>query len=140
MWRSLSGLNISEQCVENALLFQWLRGAPSQTLDKVLGDFAFALWGRKMQRPTCGRDVLGIRPFAFASLPAALYGSGIVPDVTDEAALLRRVARIYRYDDSLVAGIHRLLPAHTLEVSRMLMAAEYLNQHAAESAAPVVHR
>lgn len=97
-------------------------------LDSVLGDFSFACWNRSAQILVCGRDAFGIRPFAyvykpgelfaFASLPKALHGSGIVSKIIDEHALARRMLYRLRSDDSLIAGICRLPPAHYLEVSR----------------------
>lgn len=97
-------------------------------LGRVLGDFVFASWDRKAERLVCGRDVFGVRPlsyvhrpgelFAFASLPKALHGAGIVAKTIDEDALARRIARSLRHDDSLIAGIKRLPPAHVVEVSR----------------------
>jgi len=99
-----------------------------RALDGVLGDFAFACWDRSTQVLVCGRDAFGVRPFAyvhrpgklfaFASLPKALHGSGIVSKTVDERALARRMLYHLRSDDSLIAGINRLPPAHYLEVSR----------------------
>lgn len=113
---------------QDALLLGALERFGPSGLDRVLGDFAFASWNRGAQRLTCGRDAFGIRPFAyvyqsskvfaFASLGKALHGSGIVVKRIDENALARRLARSLRSDDSLVAGIKRLPPAHAIEVSR----------------------
>lgn len=101
-------------------------GAPG--LARVLGDFAFAAWNAETQTLTCGRDVFGIRPFyyvfkpgelfAFASLPSALHGAGIVPRTIDPAALVRRAMRVQSFDHSLIEGVTRLPPGHALEVSR----------------------
>jgi len=101
-------------------------GAPG--LERVLGDFSFGRWEARYERLLCGRDAFGIRPlsyvyqprklFAFASLPKALHGTGIVAKKIDQGALARRVARKLRNDDSLIAGIKRLPPAHVIEVSR----------------------
>lgn len=97
-------------------------------LDRVLGDFAFASWDRDAQVLTCGRDVFGVRPFAyvhkpgklfaFASFPKGLHGAGVVPKRLDETALARHINRNLVADDSLIAGINRLPAAHYLEVSR----------------------
>lgn len=97
-------------------------------LAQTLGDFSFACWNEATQTLTCGRDSLGIRPFcyayrpgeifAFASLPKALYSTGIVPKQIDEDAVARHFARAVRPDDYFVPGIKRLPPAHVLEVSR----------------------
>jgi asparagine synthase (glutamine-hydrolysing) len=112
---------------ESALLLAALEMYGPAGLDRVLGDFAFASWNRSTQRLTCGRDAFGIRPFAyvyqpsklfaFASLPKALHGSGIVPKKIDEDALARRFVGAFRSDDCLISGINRLPPAHFLEVS-----------------------
>jgi len=113
---------------EDGLLLAALEKYGPTGLHRVLGDFAFACWNRNTLRLTCGRDAFGIRPFsyvyqpgklfAFASLPKALHGSGIIPKKIDEDALAGHMARTFRSDDSIVAGIKRLPPAHFLEVSR----------------------
>lgn len=112
---------------EDLLLLSTLEKLGPSGLDKILGDFAFAKWDKNTRRLTCARDAFGIRPFAyvhlpgklfaFASLPKALHGSGIVPKMVDQGALARRLAPVFRTDDSLIAGINRLPPAHSLEVS-----------------------
>jgi asparagine synthase (glutamine-hydrolysing) len=112
---------------EDALLLAALDRLGLSSLDRVLGDFAFARWDASAQRLVCGRDIFGIRPlayvhqpgqfFAFASFPKALYGAGIVSKEVDEDALARRMVRKMRLDESLIAGIKRLPPAHVVEVS-----------------------
>lgn len=111
---------------QSALLLEAVRQSGSP--EAVLGDFAFALWDGNRETLRCGRDIFGVRPlsyvyrpgelFAFASLPAALHGSGIVPLALDTAVVVSRNARVYRLDDSPVAGIVRLKPGHMLTVSR----------------------
>jgi asparagine synthase (glutamine-hydrolysing) len=112
---------------EDALLLAALQQFGSSGLGKVLGDFAFASWDTQSSRLFCGRDIFGIRPlayvhqpgklFAFASFPKALHGAGIVAKKVNEDALARRMVRNFRHDDSLIAGIKRLPPAHVIEVS-----------------------
>ena len=113
---------------EDSLLLSVIEKFGSSGLDLVLGDFAFASWNRSTQRLTCGRDAFGIRPlayvyqpgklFAFSSFPKALHGCGIVPKKIDEDAVAHRIIRAYRTNDCLVAGINRLPPAHSIQVSR----------------------
>jgi asparagine synthase (glutamine-hydrolysing) len=120
-------LGCDEAQAEDALLLTALERFGLPKLDQVLGDFAFASWNTKAQRLICGRDMFGIRPlafvhqpgkiFAFASFPNALHGAGIVAKKVDEDALVRRLVRNLRHDDSLIAGIRRLPPAHVIEVS-----------------------
>ena len=124
--RGWVGATATEQ--DDALLLAHLNRTGPSDLSRVLGDFAFAQWHGGNHHLTCGRDVFGIRPlsyvhlpgrlFAFASLPEALWGSGIVSKRVDVEALARRTAFMMRFDDSLVAGIQRLPPGHTIEVSR----------------------
>jgi asparagine synthase (glutamine-hydrolysing) len=114
--------------VEDALLLAAFERSGPSGLDQVLGDFAFASWNKNAQRLVCGRDIFGIRPlayvhqpgklFAFASLPKTLHGAGIVAKNVDEDALARRFMANFPYDDSLIACIKRLPPAHVIEVSR----------------------
>jgi asparagine synthase (glutamine-hydrolysing) len=113
---------------EDALLLAILERFGPSGLDQVLGDFSFASWDSNAQRLVCARDMFGIRSFAyvykpeklfaFASLPKALHGAGIVAKKVDEDALVRMMVRNLRHDDSLIAGIKRLPPAHFIEVSR----------------------
>ena len=113
---------------EDWLLLAMLERFGPSALDRVLGDFAFASWNKNTHRLVCARDAFGIRPlayfhkpgklFAFASLPKALHGAGIVPKKVDEDALARRMVRNLRHDDSLIVGIKRLPPANVIEISR----------------------
>jgi asparagine synthase (glutamine-hydrolysing) len=121
-------LNGDAPVKEDALLLAVLERDGPSGLDRVLGDFALASWNKTTQRLVCARDAFGIRPFAyvyqqgrlfaFASLPKALHGSGIVPKKIDEDVLVHRLMGVFRTDDSLVVGIQRLPPAHFLEISR----------------------
>jgi asparagine synthase (glutamine-hydrolysing) len=115
-----------DAAADDELLLAIMRHFGPSALNRVLGDFAFAYWDRTAGRLICGRDAMGIRPlsyvhrprdvFAFASLPNALHGVGIVQKTIDEDALVRRLDRNFRHDDNLVAGIKRVPPAHFLEL------------------------
>ena len=122
------GLGSDAPQAEDALLLAILARSGPSGLSQVLGDFAFASWNRNAQHLVCGRDVFGIRPFAyvhqpgklfaFASFPKALHGAGVVAKKVDEDAMLRRMVGNLRCDDSLIAGIKRLPPAHIVDVSQ----------------------
>jgi len=96
-------------------------------LDRV-SEISFSRAGTQTRRLVCGRDMFGIRPLAYVhqpaelfglcSFPKAFYGAGIVAKKVDEDAVARRVALHYDTNDSLIAGIKRLPPAHIIEVSR----------------------
>lgn len=121
-------LGRNSACPQADLLLATVQRFGAPGLERVLGDFAFARWDRQSKRLLCGCDIFGIRPlsyvhrpgrlFAFASLPKALHGTGIVAKKIDESAVARRIARSLRNDDSTIAGIKRLPPAHVIEVSR----------------------
>jgi len=106
-----------------AALQRWDTDAP----DKVLGDFAFAAWNRSTRTLSCGRDIFGIRPlvymhvpgqlFAFASLPRALHGAGLIDKKLDPCAVGRRLAFAWNDRDTLFEGISQLPPAHVLTVN-----------------------
>jgi asparagine synthase (glutamine-hydrolysing) len=103
-------------------LQRWDSDAPLN----VLGDYAFAAWNRPAQTLLCGRDAFGIRPFvyvyapdrlfAFASLPRALHGTGLIAKKLNQRGLALRLIQAWDDDDTLFEGIRRLPAAHVLEV------------------------
>ena len=97
--------------------------------EKLLGDFAFAIWDRHKQALFCARDHLGVKPFyyhqsnrtfAFASEIKALLGVPDVPSRINEVKiayhlqpnLLGQDKEITFYQD-----IFRLPPAHKMTVT-----------------------
>jgi asparagine synthase (glutamine-hydrolysing) len=104
---------------------QWGLGC----LDRLNGQFAFALWDRRRGQLLLARDHLGEKPlhyarlpdggFAFASEPVALL---LVPGVSrqlDPAALDDYLALGYVPDPATIfAGIRRLPAAHFLLIER----------------------
>lgn len=92
--------------------------------EKLLGDFAFAIWDRSEQTLFCARDHFGIRPFyyyhsdelfAFASEIKALFCVADVPRQLDELRVGYHLA--LTVEDKAITfyiGIRRLLPSHSL--------------------------
>ncbi|MBI4868129.1 MAG: hypothetical protein HY816_14375 [Candidatus Wallbacteria bacterium] len=117
--RALGIADVEEERLMLAALERWGDDAPA----RLLGDFAFAQWSSKPQSMLCGRDIFGVRPlayvnrpgvlFAFASFPRGLHPS-IVDRRLDEAALLRRMLRVSRADETFVQEVRRLPAAHVL--------------------------
>jgi asparagine synthase (glutamine-hydrolysing) len=97
-----------------------------KALDRLNGDFAFALWDSERCRLLLARDPTGERPlyfhagsgfFAFASMPRGLHAAGI-PRQPDEDRLIEFVALIPEMGrGSYFKGIEQLAPGHSLTVS-----------------------
>ncbi len=93
-------------------------------MDKLIGDFAFAIWDRQNNALFCGRDHLGVKPlyyhltdrsFIFASEIKALFGHPDVPRGLDEETVGDFLVPIL--DDrerTFYEGIRRLPAAHIL--------------------------
>ena len=93
-------------------------------IDKLLGDFAFAIWDRREGALFCGRDHMGIRPFyyhltdrgfIFASeIKAILSLPGVLREL-DEVTLSNFLVPIFDdWERTFYAGIRRLPAAHFL--------------------------
>jgi asparagine synthase (glutamine-hydrolysing) len=108
------------------LLHAWRRWDENM-LNRILGDYAFALWDEREHKLVLARDPLGERPlyyrtgggyFAFASMPQGLAGLEGRPAV-DEARLAAFVAdRPPGGDRSFFAGVSRIEPGHMLVAGR----------------------
>ncbi|WP_148255199.1 asparagine synthase-related protein [Aidingimonas lacisalsi] len=99
----------------------------AQCVEKLVGDFAFAIWDTHDQSLFCARDHIGARPlyyrhvgdrFLFATAISGLKAFKDVPLAIDE----RRVASFLRWpfdatEDSFFQDIHPLLPGHWLHVT-----------------------
>jgi asparagine synthase (glutamine-hydrolysing) len=94
--------------------------------ERLLGDFAFALWDRRRRTLFCARDPMGVRPlyyhrgprlFAFASEPQAILCLPEVPRRLHEPRVAACFVPIL--DDPGVTfhdGVRRLPPGHSLSV------------------------
>ena len=104
---------------------RWGRACP----ERLLGDYAFALWDAKRDVLFCARDHVGARPFyyaqtaehfAFASDIAAVLAAPGVPDTLDETAVATLLAGGSRPLGARTAyrAVRRLLPGHLLTLHR----------------------
>lgn len=94
--------------------------------ERIVGDFAFALWDRHNRQLFCARDVLGTRPlfyahhrrrFLWASEPRALLEDPGVRTAPDEGMIGEYLAAaITSNRDTLFQEIKRLPPAHCLTI------------------------
>jgi asparagine synthase (glutamine-hydrolysing) len=78
------------------LLAAWLRWG-DRCLDRLVGDFAFAVWDARSRRLFCARDPLGMKPLCFARIgPLFAFAS--------EAQQLLRLPGISRQLDPVALG------------------------------------
>jgi asparagine synthase (glutamine-hydrolysing) len=107
------------------VLAAWQRFG-EQLLDRLAGDYAFAIWDAAERRLTCVRSPVGWRPLlwaatrdgiAFATEPAMLIdGAGLTPTIDEGAIAEYLAARFGCATDTLWRGIQRLAPGHLLTV------------------------
>jgi asparagine synthase (glutamine-hydrolysing) len=88
---------------DSALLMRALERWDEAAVDRLVGDFAFALWDRGRQRLLLARDFIGRRPlhyhrgrdfFAFASMPKGLHCLPSIPYAPDMASAANFLALV----------------------------------------------
>lgn len=119
-----SGRQFCDAAILLECLERWGEGA----LDRLVGDFAFALWDAKAQQLKLARDFLGQRPlhyhrdkgfFAFASMPKGLHVLAEIPPLPDEQMVAEFLALMpQRGPRSFFRGIDRVEPGHVVTVTR----------------------
>lgn len=100
-------------------------------VEKLLGDFAFAIWDSRKRAIFCARDQFGMRPFyyhhtpgrffVFASEPRAILVLPNVPYQINEgrvADYLVSALEWIDYTSTFFEAVFRLPPAHALRVTR----------------------
>ena len=107
---------------------RWGRLCP----ERLLGDFAFAVWDRRRRKMFCARDPVGVQPLYYAQTPTGLvFASTVaaavaaqgVPDALDEAAvaafLTRSTLREAKTNPgtwTLFQAVRKVPPGHALAV------------------------
>ena len=93
----------------------------------LVGDFVFAVWDARAQRLCCSRDVMGLRPLffradarrlAWASEPHALLRFDGTTPSANERMVGEYLTFIIDKTETLLDGVNRLAPAHTLVADR----------------------
>jgi asparagine synthase (glutamine-hydrolysing) len=94
---------------------------------KLIGDFAFAIWDEREQKLFCARDPMGIKPFyyyytpglfAFASEIKALFTQPEIPQQLNELRIAYQLAAFFEDKEiTFYRDIYRLPAAHCLTVS-----------------------
>lgn len=117
-----------EQLSDAAVLFACIERWGENALDRLVGDFAFALWDAGARRLLLARDFLGQRPlhyhrgkgfFAFATMPKGLHALPDIPYAPDEQAMAEFVTLIPEGGGrSFFKDIAVVEPGHCVTVTR----------------------
>jgi asparagine synthase (glutamine-hydrolysing) len=101
-----------------------------ECVEQLLGDFAFAIWDPRSEQFFCARDHMGLRQltysfaagklFAFATEPAGILASGLVPATVNEGRIADYLDNLegLGFTSTFYREIFRLPPAHCLTVGR----------------------
>ena len=121
-------LAYGRQICDAAVLLACLEHWGEAVLNRLAGDFAFALWDAPAQKLLLARDFLGQRSlyyhrgcgfFAFASMPKGLHALPDVPYGADEQMAAQALALMPRRGPrSFFKDIARVEPAHSVTVTR----------------------
>jgi len=118
----------AEKITDSQLILAAYEKWGEQCPEKLLGDFAFAIWDKCKQILFCARDHFGVKPFhyyhsgqifVFASEIKALFCLPEVPRHLNEVRVADYLANLF--DDKSITFYHeifRLPPAHTMVVSQ----------------------
>jgi asparagine synthase (glutamine-hydrolysing) len=109
---------------EDLLLRAW-RGWGAGCLEKIIGDFSFALWDSTEKTLWCARDFIGPRPFFYAQSGGQFYFSNTLQVLCGVPDLSLELDEIYIGDflregfckdpaRTVYQKIHRLAPGHLL--------------------------
>jgi asparagine synthase (glutamine-hydrolysing) len=112
---------------ESEILFRAFRAWGEDMFDRLVGDFALALWDSKQQLLTLARDPMGQRPLhyhlgkgfvAFASMPSGLHALDEVECAADLGQLASFVADIpLEGSGTLFKGIARVAPGSLVKIT-----------------------
>lgn len=109
-----------------AIVYRAYRRWGGECVERMIGDFAFAIWDAETRTLVCGRDRLGLKPlhytwrggsFCFASeITPLIAARDTAPEPDDEIVLAFLLREFRPRDDhrTLLRDIHRLPPGHVL--------------------------
>lgn len=122
-----AGEDASEGAPAAELLLRAYRAWDTACVDRLLGDFAFALWDAPRRRLFCARDALGLKLLYHASPPGAFVFSNTLACVLlhpgvdgelDELAVADFLVHSYPQEPERTVrrGVRALAPGHALVV------------------------
>lgn len=111
---------------DGEILFRALKSWGEAALDRIVGDFAFALFDVKTKTLLLARDPTGQRPLfyatgkefaAFASMPSGLAGQRGIGAELDHEALARALSDMPAGSDrSYFTNVRKVLPGHAVTI------------------------
>ena len=125
--RDALGCREAGVCDGELILRAWRRWGPGCP-NRLLGDYAFALWDARRRTLFCVRDHIGARPFYYArtgerfvfasAVPAVLAAPGVSDRLDDDfvAAHLTHIA-LDTTTHTFFAAVRKLPPGHALTVT-----------------------
>jgi asparagine synthase (glutamine-hydrolysing) len=117
------GEHVRRGVTDVELLLRAYRTWGEDCVDRLLGDFAFAVWDDRQQRLFCARDHLGVKPFFYADLGATVIFSNTLDCIRQHPAISNKlndlaIADFLLFDvnqdpaTTSFADIQRIPPAH----------------------------
>ena len=125
---TVAGERVRPAATDAQLILHAWRAWGEASPERLLGDFAFAIWDRGTSTLFCARDQLGVKGFFYAQSRGAFVFANSISCLRSEAALdddldELAIADFLLFERSLAQGatafraIRRLPPAHCLAVS-----------------------
>lgn len=120
-----AGRKASSSAPDCELILQAYAAWGTPCIDRLKGDFSFAIWDAPHKQLFCARDHFGVRPFYYASIGSLVVLSNTLNCIRQHPAVTNRLNDLAIVDFLLFdmirepgttsfADIRRLPPAHTL--------------------------
>ncbi|MDL4773226.1 MULTISPECIES: asparagine synthase (glutamine-hydrolyzing) [Thermomonosporaceae] len=99
----------------------------AEFVERLNGMFAFAIWDTRREELLLGRDRMGIKPLYYAptphgvlfgSEPKAILANPLFTARIDEEGLVELLTNTKTPGHGIFAGMHEVVPGHTVTVSR----------------------
>ena len=128
----LSGERFQTDCDTEVVLAAYRRWGPD-SLDRLRGMYAYAIWDERRGQLFCARDRFGIKPFVYTVVDGILYFASeakalmpFLPSIeTDPEGLKDYLAfQFCLAGKTLFKGVRELLPGHQLVVSNGTVSVE----------------
>jgi len=123
-----SGQKPSGTAADSELILRAYAAWGEECVDRLRGDFSFALWDSREKKLFCARDHLGIKPFYYARIGSTFIFSNtldcvrlhsLVGDELDDQAVVDFLLVGVNCDETTTTfrDVNRLAPAHCLTIS-----------------------